>query len=479
MTDTQGAVLGLRVGGVRLSASADLVKEVARLPRLTRVPHAPASLAGIANLRGSAAPIVSLGRLLGQKDHTASEASRVLVLDLDMPVGLLVDEVLSLGQAGRVLTGLTIEDDEAVRQIDLVALLKAEFAQLARPRPSRAGAGEIQAQAAGPGEEQFGLATFDLAGQTYGLPLEKVLEAARTPAHLAALPDSGAADLGVIEFRGQVLPLVSLRVLLGFEPGTLAGTRVLIVRIGNARVGLVVDRLNAIRRVGASAVSAVPAALNRGGGEARISSIVRLGEGEALVSVLEPERLFSDEGVAHILAQGRAGEGEMSETAQSGSQGGESFLIFRLGEEEYGLPIGVVEEVLKLPEKPTRLPRAPAFVEGVISLRGRVIPLIDQGRRFEATSAHGAANRRVLVTRLDGLVAGFIVDSVSEILSLSRDQLSPAPQLPGAATRVFDRVAHQGEDGRVILLVDPAAMLEQAEAEMLKAMADKAGSPGP
>ena len=85
--------------------------------------------------------------------------------------------------------------------------------------------------------------------------------------------------------------------------------------------------------------------------------------------------------------------------------------------------------------------------------------------------------RRVIVARLDDLQAGFIVDSVSEILSLKPGQLSAAPQLPGAATRVFDRVGYRGEDGRMILLVDPAALLEQAEAEMLKAMANEAGPP--
>lgn len=470
MADAERSVLSFRVGELHMAAPSDMVSEVLRMPAVTRVPHAPASLLGLANIRGVVAPVVSLARLMGKGDEARGSDGRVLVLDLEAPVGLAVDEVTSLAQRrGDLRPGeLHLEGDVSVKVVDLVGLLRAEFASLARPRRSEAAATPRAAQTAA--EHTVGLATFELAGQLYALPLEQVREVLRLPKAVASLPHGDSADLGAIPFRDRVLPLVSLRALLGLPADTAASARILIVEIGVAAVGLVVDRLDSILRVAPSAISAVPAVLNRGGGEAKITALCRLGDDRGLVSILAPERLFSDDRTAHILDSGRMDREDVTETMQSDK---ESFVVFQLGEEEYGLPIASVEEVLKLPDQLTRVPKLPAFVEGVMNLRGKVVPVIDQSRRFDTASA--AASRRVIITSVDGVTAGFIVDRVSEILALASDQISDAPELPGQ-TSLFRRVAQA--DGRMVLLVDPKGLLGQAEADLLKALAKTAKPSG-
>lgn len=152
----------------------------------------------------------------------------------------------------------------------------------------------------------------------------------------------------------------------------------------------------------------------------------------------------------------------------------ERFLIFTLGEESYGLPIAAVDEVVRLPDSITRMPTAPAFVTGVINLRGKALPLIDQRLRFEATEADAAVKPRAIVVTIDQLRAGFIVDGVSEVVAIPVSALSVAPDFSSDRAAVFDRVAHIEADGRMILLVDPRELLSRAERDVVSALAEPA-----
>lgn len=457
-----GALLTFRVGDRRLAVAASEVVEVARRPPVTRVPHAPRALAGVTGLRGQVLPVIALDAVLGVVGEGGADA-RLVVLAGSPPLSLAVDEVTGLAEGALEPGALLLSGEGEARVLALDALLTSEFAGLTRvrtARPSAAPAPERDGPAAG---SDVALLGFQLGGQPYALPLEQAREVLALPAEVAALPRTDAAMLGVTVLRGGLLPLVSTAVLLGLPPSPLGPrSRVIVAVLGEAQVGLVVDRLTSILRAPPDALGPVPRVLNRGAGEANVDAMLRL-PGGGLVSVLAPERLFRDESVAQILEDGRRAKA-METTTRSGPAAAERFLIFALGEETYGLPIEAVEEVVRAPETLTRLPRAPAYVAGVMSLRGAVVPVIDQRQRFGLAAADGRS--RVVVCRLGDLVVGFAVDAVSEILEAPRDRLAKAPELAGAAS-VFDRVAQLDGGDRVLLLVDPRALLEKAEADLL------------
>jgi purine-binding chemotaxis protein CheW len=284
---------------------------------------------------------------------------------------------------------------------------------------------------------------------------------------MAVIAQSDEAALGVVNLRGQLLPVVSARRLLGLPAEHSAGDRVIVTRIGEVSVGLAVDRLHMILRAPESAIDPAPAVLNRGEGQAQVETICRTASG--LVAVLSPERLFRDEKVAQILADGRK-EGASMGAQTSDSETVQRFLVFRIGPEEYGLPLDVVEEVASLPKRLTRVPKAPAFVEGVMNLRGKVTPIIDQRVRFASDAAGGAARPRVVVTIVDGRQAGFIVDAVSEILPLAESQIEVTPELTADAGRLFSRIATLDDGARLILLIEPKELLDRAERDLLAAL---------
>lgn len=453
-----GQALTFRAAGELLAIGAGQVSEVIRRPKLTRVPLAPPSLAGVANLRGAVIPVVSVAALLGDGDGGCggAAANRVIVVRNPDPVGLLVDDVAVLvplegvGSAGG-----------GARLIDVTALLGDTFAAGRKERGQVAGAGVGAARAAAKAVEREAFLSFGVGGQAFALPLDSVREVLALPKDVSAVPRTDDAMLGVMPLRNRLLPLLSLQVLLGLEASP-AASRVVVAMIGGARVGLVVEAVREIMRAGQAEIDPVPPVLTRGRQEAQIRAICRLDGGRRLVSILSTDHLLRD-GLAERLA-GEEDEGDGMAARTEGET--EQFVIFRLGEERYGVPIASVEEVVALPSKLTRLPRAPAFVEGVFSLRGRVIPVIDQRQRFDVTG--GKARRaRVLVVRMGETRAGFIVDEVSEVLRVGAGQMRDAPELGGASARVIDRIANLEGEAGMIPIIDPQELLDRAERDIL------------
>ncbi|WP_052003198.1 chemotaxis protein CheW [Microvirga sp. BSC39] len=460
--------LTVQVGDERFALPASDVAEVIRPPTVTLVPLGPSSLLGVANLRGAVMPVVSLHRLLGGEAGPSSNA-RVVVIDRGAPVGLMIDRVASLGE-----TGADGGTGAPAQTIDLDALLAKDFGRSIRRVQHR------QVQAVTDGQDrtaaeqsQVALVCFVVAGQDFALPLTSVREVVALPDGVAVVPQTDSVMLGVTSLRGQLLPLVSLRALLGLRVGGQGGdrSRVVVARIGNGFVGLAIDGMKEILRLPSSAIDPVPAILTRGDAEAQIQGICRLEGGRRLVSVLSTDHLFRDQALMEQITS-QTGKNHDMATVDGPSTGDEQFIVFQLGGEEYGLPIGSVDEVVRVPDTLTRLPKAPAFIEGVMNLRGRVVPVIDQRRRFKLDGQGERRRERIVVVRIDQMQAGFVVDTVSEVLNIPQNQLRPTPDLAADGSQVIDRIANIEVEGRMILLLDPRELLDRAEKDLLAAMGE-------
>jgi purine-binding chemotaxis protein CheW len=206
--------------------------------------------------------------------------------------------------------------------------------------------------------------------------------------------------------------------------------------------------------------------LTRGAGDAEIASICRLEDGQRLVALLSPDRLFRSELVHRILAE-QADGGDTGLQSEANVMAEEQFIIFRLGDQDYGIPIAAVSEIARRPDHFTRLPKAPAFIDGVMNLRGSVVAIVDLRRRFDLSAAEHAGSQRILMVAIGAVIAGFLVDSVSEIMKVQVDAIQPAPELSPDQMRLISRVINLETKGRMVLLVDPAQLLDQVEADVL------------
>lgn len=482
--------LTFRVGGELYALPADQIAEVIRLPAVARVPQAPKGLLGLANLRGSVLPIASVRGLLGGEAEE-EPAARAIVLEGAAPVALAVDAVDALvaveadhierrqtelaARPGERLKGAFAADGKSTiaKILDIGSLIGTAFVQEARARPRRVLDAAVAPQRETVADDRQMLVGFEVAGQEYALALDVVQEILDAPETLAALPASEALVLGVTPFRDTLLPLLSLRGLLGLTTRTQRGDRekIVVARIGGGLVGLLADRMRTIFPADADRIEKVPPVLSaRAGGEAKISAIYRGDDGRRLVSVLAPDLLFREDVMQRLKAGSGPNGGTASATdTQAASRSGEErqFLVFRLGDDEFGLPIEAVHEVARVPEQITRLPRTPKFLEGVVNLRGDVLPVVDQRRRFDMPALAEGSQRRLVVVRTERHKAGLIVDSVSEVLRCQADEIEPAPNLSNEPVRLVQGVVNLEKAGRMVLLLDPAELLTRAERGLL------------
>ena len=241
----------------------------------------------------------------------------------------------------------------------------------------------------------------------------------------------------------------------------------LIVTVGNVLIGFVADRMRAILTVDADRVEKVPPVLAaRAGGETRIKEVYRAAD-DRLVSILAPERLFRED-VMQKLMQGNAAMKPAMDGSSAKLEADElRFLVFRLDDDEFALPIEAVDEVARVPDQITRLPKTPKFLEGVVNLRGEVLPVIDQRRRFEMQPSTATGGRRIIVVRTERHRAGLIVDGVSEVLRCALDKIKPSPDLTGDALGLVQSVINLESSGRIVLLLDPSELLTRAERGLL------------
>jgi purine-binding chemotaxis protein CheW len=475
-----------RIAGETFGLRLATVAEIARLPELARMPLVPPCLLGLANLRGIVLPVMSLRIILHLPDLEANEQSRVVVLRGDAPVGFVVDRIERLMQistdqlepheAGAdtesALDGAIkgAEGEGTIKILSPPRLLAGRFTQLGVPATGQTNrtSATMTVSATAQARALVSLLSLSLGQQEYALPLDRVREIIPLPDHMAELPRSETAVLGVITLQDRLLPIVSLRALLGLPVARERQQRskVVVVSLGNALVGVVADATQEILRVDPDIIDPAPALLTRGEGEADIPSICRVDNGRRLVALLSPEQLFRPELVRRILAeQGIANEPQSQ--PETSAMAHEQFIIFRLGKQDYGIPIAAVAEIARRPEDVTRLPKAPAFIDGVMNLRGSVVPIINLRRRFDLSVTEHAASERILILTVGGVTAGFLVDSVSEIIKAQIDAIKPAPEVSQEQMRLISRVINLEADGRLILLVDPTQLLDKIEADVL------------
>lgn len=142
-------------------------------------------------------------------------------------------------------------------------------------------------------------------------------------------------------------------------------------------------------------------------------------------------------------------------------------IIFRLGNEEYAVPITSVQEII-MKQLPTHIPKTSSFVEGIINLRGRIIPIIDGKKKFmlKALENHNENNARIIVLDIKHEIIGLVVDEVSEVIHLKTDDIEPAPVDIGEDS---DYLLGVGKfQNRLLILLNPNKFLSHGETKDLK-----------
>jgi purine-binding chemotaxis protein CheW len=473
------------------------VQEIIRVPEVVKVPLAPHTLEGLANLRGKVLPIISLRRVFGFDECEYNDATRAVVIDIGQPLGFVVDRVASVVgvEPGKIegvesirstvntelLSGLIkdVGGHAMIMVLDFHKLIEMEFAQIAAVarntslNSARSENSELDEEDS---SDELQLVSFEVAEQEYAMLIEEVQEIVQIPEEIIHVPHSEAHVMGIMTLRNRLLPLVNLRRMFDLPVRDNDDhSRIVVVSLGSSSVGIVMDSVNEVLRVAKTDVDVMPELLARDGDLAEISGICRLDGGKRLVSIISAGNLFRHSSVREALTT----VATMSDNRQESdpdldeetADDDEQVVVFRLGKEEFGVPIDSVQEIVRVPEELTRVPKAPPFVEGVINLRGAVLPVIDLRRRLGMPAVERSDRQRVMVFLIAGLRTGFIVDSVAEVLMIHKSAIEPAPQLSSDQAKLLARMANLEKQHRMIQLIEPSHLIEGPDRVKLTEMA--------
>ncbi|MBX9835014.1 MAG: chemotaxis protein CheW [Burkholderiaceae bacterium] len=478
------------------------VQEIIRVPAVVRVPLAPPTLDGLSNLRGKVLPIVSLRRVFGFEERTHDDSTRALVIDFGQPLGFVVDKVSSVvgvdaskiegvsaiqGTVNTELLSGIIKDvggHAMIMVLDFAKLIAQEFSDIVAVAKGASLSASMAASQADHEDDKVSdelqLVSFDVAGQEYAITIEDVQEIVQVPETIVHVPHSESHVLGVMTLRNRLLPLVSLRRMFALPPQAAdEHSRIVVVSLGAASVGIVMDNVNEVLRVAKSDVDAMPGLLAREGGMSEVSEICRLDAGKRLVSIISARNLFSHSAIKEALKtvdnldevkqrQNLKNRDESGDDDESNDDD-EQVVVFRLDKEEFGVPIESVQEIVRVPEVLTHVPKAPPFVEGVINLRGAVLPVIDLRRRLGLPTVERSDRQRVMVFLIEGMRTGFIVDSVAEVLKIHKSSIEAAPRLSSEQGKLLARMANLEKQKRMVQLIAPAHLIEsQDRADLAK-----------
>jgi len=148
---------------------------------------------------------------------------------------------------------------------------------------------------------------------------------------------------------------------------------------------------------------------------------------------------------------------------------GNEFLAFTLGKEEYGIHILKVQE-LRGYEAVTRIANAPEFIKGVVNLRGIIVPIVDMRIKFNLGEPTYDQFTVVIILNIGGRVMGMVVDSVSDVITLTPDQVKPPPEM-GTAFNTDYLIGLGTLDERMLILIDIDKLMSSAEMGLIEKVA--------
>lgn len=139
-------------------------------------------------------------------------------------------------------------------------------------------------------------------------------------------------------------------------------------------------------------------------------------------------------------------------------------IIFKLGSEEYAVPINCVQEII-MPQKATRIPKSPDYVEGVINLRGNIIPVIDGKKKFNLKNnlEKQIIDKRIMILELEEETIGLTVDNVNEVINLNVDEIEPPPIDLAENAEIFFGIGKY--NNRLLILINSEKFMAIEEQE--------------
>ncbi len=477
-----GQLVTFLLDGVEFGLDIDRVQEITTRTEITPVPGSPRFVLGVINLRGQIIPVLDSRQRFHLAHAAPTARTRIMVLDLaGEPTGFQVDAVaevvklddfslketppLVAGVRSEYLAGMVTAGSRLITLINLDKILdSSEFfhRQLLSQETGRTVGFSAHGQEAEEESDELPFVTFSLGQESFGVALANVEEIVDLPA-VTKIPDAPDYVMGVICIRDQVLPLLDFTRLLRVEGSSDDAPKEMVILLSfeNARLGMVVDGIQEIIRIRDEDILPAPHTLSEPE-KAHLDGVVI--RSDRMVSLIRVMQILDREDHQRLATLGAsAASGRTTELQERHDL---PIVVFRLGEESFGLRLHEVREIIMVGQI-TPVPRAPAFVEGVLNLRGEVMPVLDLRTRFGIDRIDRTALSRILITPIGGVFTGLVVDSVQEVGSVDQRKLEDPPRVTTVGANAYIEKVARSEAGMIFLL-DLQRLLSDVEGQQLQ-----------
>lgn len=316
-------------------------------------------------------------------------------------------------------------------------------------------------------ETENQLVGFKLGDEEFGIDIMKVQEIIKVP-EITRVPQAPDFVEGVVNLRGDVLPVINSRKRFGLdEVEKEDSTRIMVVNLAGASTGLVVDSVSEVLRLEKEQIEPPPPVIK--GVESRfLRGVGKLNDGKKLIMLLDTEHIFAEEEREQISQVSNSASSAAKSADEKTEMVDEIQLVsFGLAGEEYAVEVMNVQEIIRVPEI-TKVPSAPSFIEGVINLREKIIPIINLRERFAFGAIEKTDATRILIINVSGLITGITVDSVSEVLRVPKSIIDPPPPIiSGAEAEYIKGVARLDGGKKLLLLLNAENALNGSEKKEL------------
>ena len=467
-----------RVGEEEFAIRLLNVKEIIRIPSITKIINCPPVILGLCYLRGALLPVINSRKLFGMADQQWNENSRIIVTEIQQKmVGIVSDavsEVLRVEEAmikdppssigkseNGIVNGMLILDhgERIVMILDSEKIIKVGEYETNRTnrQPVLFEKELLQSSIEQVKEEQ--IIIFHVGNVEYAININHVKEITKLT-EIMKIPNSARYIEGLLSIRSQLLAVIHLGKLLNInykEPDEYS--RIVIIDDGNFSFGLIVDRVLAVTNYNKNLF--VKQSQQISGSSANyLKGFVKLNNGKRLVLVLEPKNLIQIEDINHILEEDHTKivDGRSVDLGKVDQSDLEHIVIFKIDEQEYGIRIEHIKEI-NLVSDIVPFPGAPAFIRGMVNLRGEVIPLLNLKTMFHKLCAKESS--KYLVAEYENKRIGILIDSASEVSKFPKHYLEEVPDVfeENNYNQYIDKIAKLNNAKRIVLILNLRAVL--------------------
>lgn len=441
-------LVSFKVAGDEYAFDIDKVREIINLAEVTAVPNVPDYVKGLLTIRNHLLPIIDLRELLGLPNMVAE---RHAILDRAVAEhrewGENLQHVL---EAGSHFTGdLNPRETPFGVWLEGYNTASAEIENMIKRLKKRRG--DLYASAA------------------------RVLEMRQAASREEVLTFFKETTLPLMEIVFDTLAKFK-RVM---DQHILEDQRALVVESGAMSIGYLVDWVDEVLRIPRSVIDTTPVMASSDRKE--IKAVAKMNKGERLIMIMDESALVSHETSQMISDQLRKEGTETGESSQEKAEKSlaqqsmdeEQLVTFTINNEEYGVRIMQVHEINRISDI-TVVPRAPYFVDGMTSLRGNVVPVLNIRKLFALEDREIDDRTRIIIVDIGGNKTGLRVDKVNEVLRLNKQDIVQTPNIviSEGANAYMEGVCKIDEGKRIVVLLNVGKILDEDELSKLREVVD-------